>query len=82
MVTGPTQRENQLIHVACKCGAFDIVGPGHPAVGRHPETGQHLLTDRAKLKHAHADGCQPNEDGNYPLTFTFMAPVGVTGAAA
>lgn len=70
-----------MIHVACKCGTFDIVGPGHPAVEQSADTGQHLLTDRTKLRHAHADDCQPDADGNYPLHFTFMAPVGAQPAA-
>lgn len=63
-----------MIHVACQnCGTFDIVGPGHPAVTYSAEAQQHVLTDRTALKHAHADDCQPNAEGNYPLAFTFMA---------
>lgn len=81
-----------MIHIACQgCHAFDIVGPGHPATVYvpHPDApddparGQHVLTDRTKLKHSHADGCMPGDDGNYPLHFTFMpgmAPVDMTGA--
>jgi hypothetical protein len=81
-----------LIHVQCQnCQAFDIAGPGHPAVEcAHPagtgcdaEGAQHVLVSREKLRHSHADGCQPDEDGNYPLAFTFMAgtaPVSLTGA--
>lgn len=79
-----------MIHVACQCGTFDIVGPGHPAVecGHPPDVGcrdeaaAHVLTDRAKLKHAHRDDCQPGDNGHYPLTFTFMAGIAVdmTGA--
>ena len=68
-----------MIHVSCKnCTAYDIVGPGHPAVTQHPETGQHVLTDRSALRHNHADDCQPHpETGHYPLHFEFMAGVGV-----
>jgi len=82
------------IHVQCRnpgCLAFDVVGPGHPAVEcAHPaetdcgaEEAQHVLVSREKLRHSHADDCQPGEDGNYPLAFTFMAgttPVSLTGA--
>jgi hypothetical protein len=70
-----------VIHILCQnCGTFDIVGPGHPAATYDEEKQQHVLTDRTALKHAHADDCQPNEEGHYPLAFTFMAGVGVTGA--
>jgi hypothetical protein len=63
-----------VIHVACQnCGAWDIVGPGHPAVRPNPETQQHELFDRNAVRHTHAEDCQPDEDGNYPLHFTFMA---------
>lgn len=78
-----------MIHISCRsCGTYDIVGPGHPAaecnhspdVGCDDETAQHVLTDRAKLRHAHADDCQPGDDGNYPLHFDFMAgTIPVTG---
>ena len=69
-----------MIHIACQnCPAFDIVGPGHPAVTFDEEKQQHVLTDRTALKHSHADDCQPDANGNYPLAFTFLAPVG--GAA-
>ena len=83
-----------MIHVSCKsegCRAFDVVGPGHPAVTcDHDGTacdsagpGRHVLTDRAALRHDHADGCEPHpETGHYPLAFTFMAgmtPVDLTG---
>jgi hypothetical protein len=70
-----------VIHVACQnCGTFDIAGPGHPAVTYDTEKQQHVLTDRTALRHSHADDCQPGEDGNYPLHFTFMAPVGAQPA--
>jgi hypothetical protein len=63
-----------VIHVACQnCGAWDIVGPGHPAVRLNPETQQHELFDRTALQQRHDENCQPDEDGNYPLHFTFMA---------
>jgi hypothetical protein len=73
----------QLIHVACKnCGTFDIAGPGHPAVTFDEEKQQHVLTDRTALRHAHDDDCQPHpETGNYPLAFTFIGPLNVTGAS-
>jgi hypothetical protein len=63
-----------LIHVHCQnCGTFDIVGPGHPAGEVDEENQRFVLTDRAKLKHAHADDCEPHpETGHYPLAFTFM----------
>jgi hypothetical protein len=87
---GDGQKEDQLIHILCQnCGTFDIVGPGHPATTyvphpddpHNPEAGQHVLTDRTALKHAHAEDCEPHpETGHYPLAFTFMAGVGVTGA--
>lgn len=65
------------IHVACaNCGTFDIVGPGHPAAVYDEEKGQHVLTDRTALRHAHDENCQPNDEGNYPLHFTFLAGVG------
>jgi hypothetical protein len=79
-----------MIHVSCKgCGTYDIVGPGHPATvyvphpdhPDDPEAGQHVLTDRSALRHAHADDCQPGEDGNYPLHFDFMAATGEHGPA-
>lgn len=72
-----------MIHAACQaCGTFDIVGPGHPAVTFDEEKQQHVLTDRTKLRHAHANDCQPDADGNYLLHLTFIAPVGAgtTGA--
>ena len=70
-----------MIHISCRsCGAFDIAGPGHPAVTQDPVTGQHVLTDRTALRHAHAGDCQPGEDGNYPLAFTFMAALAPAGA--
>jgi hypothetical protein len=63
-----------LIHVQCKnCGTFDVAGPGHPAVQYNSQAGQHVLFDRTALRHDHADGCEPGDDGNYPLHFTFMA---------
>ena len=63
-----------VIHVACQnCGAWDIVGPGHPAVRFNSAAGTHELFDRTALKHAHDEDCQPDADGNYPLHFTFMA---------
>lgn len=80
-----------MIHVRCRnCGTYDIVGPGHPATTYDPENGQHVITDRAALKHAsadaHADGCEPHpETGHYPLHFEFMAgtaPVSLTGSGA
>lgn len=85
-----------MIHVHCRgCGAFDIAGPGHPAVTCAHEDGtacgdagpgQHVLTDRAALRHSHADGCEPHpETGRYPLAFTFMAgtaPVTLAGGGA
>ena len=71
-----------MIHVSCKnCAAFDIAGPGHPAVEFDAVAGQHVLTDRTKLRHNHADDCQPGDDGNYPLHFTLIGGVGVTGAS-
>lgn len=71
-----------MIHVHCQnCGTFDVVGPGHPAVQFDGERQQHVLTDRAKLRHSHADDCEPHpETGHYPLHFTFLGAVGVTGA--
>lgn len=77
-----------MIHVSCKnCHAYDVVGPGHPAVTYDPAAGQHVITDRSALRHAsadaHADGCQPGDDGNYPLHFEFMAgaaPVDLAGS--
>lgn len=72
-----------MIHVQCQgCGAWDIAGPGHPAVRQDPGTGQHELFDRTALRHAHADGCQPDAAGNYPLAFTFLSGVQVSGVAA
>jgi hypothetical protein len=69
-------------HVSCKsCNAYDIVGAGHPATTYNPETDQHVITDRSAFRHAHADDCQPGEDGNYPLHFDFMAGVGPAGAS-
>ena len=66
-----------MIHIACQnCPAFDIVGPGHPAVTFDEKKQLHVLTDRTALKHSHADDCQPDANGNYPLAFTFLAPVG------
>jgi hypothetical protein len=60
-------------HVACQgCGTFDIAGPGHPAVTYDDGKQQHVLTDRTALRHAHDDDCQPNEEGHYPLAFTFV----------
>jgi len=68
--------------VACKnCGSFDIAGPGHPAVEYDSEAGQHVLTDRTALRHSHDDDCQPGDDGNYPLAFTFIGTIAVTGAS-
>ena len=68
-------------HVACKnCGTFDIAGPGHPAVTYDSEKDQHVLTDRTALRHEHADTCQPNEEGSYPLAFTFISLPVETGA--
>ena len=76
-----------MIHVSCKgCHAYDIVGPGHPATTYvphpdDPDKDQHVLTDRSALRHAHADDCQPGDDGNYPLHLEFMAgTVTATGA--
>lgn len=83
-----------MIHVSCRsCHAYDIVGPGHPAVTcGHDEgtactdagSGTHVLTDRSALRHSHADDCEPHpETGHYPLHFEFMAgtaPVALTGA--
>jgi hypothetical protein len=59
--------------VTCQnCGAYDMVGPGHPAV-RDRGDGTHELHDRAAVRHDHADGCEPHpETGNYPLDFSFM----------
>ena len=66
-----------MIHVSCaNCHTFDIAGPGHPAVTFDEEKQQHVLTDRSALRHSHAEDCQPGEDGNYPLHFTFFAAVG------
>jgi hypothetical protein len=66
-----------VIHIACqRCGTFDIVGPGHPAVTFDEEAQQHVLISREKLRHSHGDDCQPGEDGNYPLAFTFTAEIG------
>ena len=79
-----------MIHVSChNCHTYDIVGPFHPATvyvphpddPANPEAGQHVITDRAALRHAHADDCQPGEDGHYPLHFEFMAAVGATPPA-
>ena len=69
-------------HVSCRsCGSFDIAGPGHPAVEYDNEAGQHVLTDRTKLRHAHDEDCQPDaETGHYPLAFTFIGTIAVTGA--
>ena len=67
-----------MIHVSCKnCGAFDVVGPGHPAVTYDAERQQHVLTDRSALRLSHGEDCQPGDDGNHPLHFMFMAAVGV-----
>jgi len=76
-----------VIHVSCKgCGSYDIVGPGHPATTYvphpdYPKAGQHVLTDRSALRHAHAGDCAPDpETGHYPLHFDFMAgTVSVSG---
>jgi hypothetical protein len=70
-----------VIHVTCQnCHAFDIAGPGHPAVTYDAEAQQHVLTDRTALRHAHADDCEPDaETGHYPLHFTFFGAIG--GAA-
>jgi hypothetical protein len=80
-----------VIHISCRtCGTFDIAGPGHPAVQCvHPPDvqcnaagpGQHALTDRAALRHSHADDCEPDaETGHYPLAFTFFGAVGATAS--
>lgn len=72
-------------HVSCKnCGTFDIVGPWHPATTYSPDPsdpgnqdkGQHVITDRAAVRHSHDDDCQPGEEGHYPLAFTFMGAIG------
>jgi hypothetical protein len=72
-------------HVSCKnCGTFDIVGAWHPATTyvphpddpADPEKGQHVITDRTAVRHSHDDDCQPNEEGHYPLAFTFMGAIG------
>jgi hypothetical protein len=71
-----------LIHAQCQnCGTFDIIGPGHPAGETDPVTGLFTWTDRAALRHSHADDCQPGDDGNYPLHITLLGGVGVTGAS-
>lgn len=72
-----------LIHVSCdNCGTFDITGPGHPAGETDPETQAFTLTDRTALNHSHADDCEPHpETGHYPLTFTFIGGVAMTGAS-
>lgn len=72
-----------MIHVSCRnCGTYDIVGPGHPATTYNAETDQHVLTDRAALRHSHADDCEPHpETGHYPLAFEFMAGTGTSGPA-
>jgi hypothetical protein len=62
-----------MIRVHCKnCGASDDVTRDHPGVRRRPD-GQREFWDRSALRHVHAEGCEPGEDGNYPLTFEFMA---------
>lgn len=69
--------------VTCKgCGAYDLVGVGHPATRKRPD-GTHELFDRAAIRHSHADGCEPNAEGNYPLDFSFTTvPLVVIGTAA
>jgi hypothetical protein len=63
-----------MIHVICKgCGKWDILGPGHPAVMQHPETGQHIWHDRSKA----IRGCEcPPETG---MIIEPMAAVTMTG---
>lgn len=79
-----------MIHAQCQnCGTFDIAGPGHPAVTcahddatacADAEAGQHVLTDRTALRHAHAEDCEPHpETGHYPLAFTFFAGLSPSG---
>jgi hypothetical protein len=68
--------------VTCKqCGAYDLVGKGHPATRPRPN-GTVELFDRSAIRHDHADDCEPNEDGNYPLDFSFTTvPPVVIGTA-
>ena len=70
-------------YVTCRnCGAADLVEPGHPAV-RPRGDGTHEIYDRTALRHSHSAGCQPGEDGNYSLDFSFtVVPPAVAGTAS
>ena len=67
--------------ITCKnCGAYDIVGPGHPAM-RDRGDGTHEFHDRSAVRHAHAQDCKPDKAGNRPFDFGFMvAPPAMQGA--
>ena len=63
---------NNVWLITCNnCGTYDIVGPGHPAT-EHLGDGVHGYGDRTALRHSHAEGCEPNEEGNYSLDHSFM----------
>ena len=71
----PASLINNVWLLTCKgCGAYDVVGPGHPAV--RPQEGSPGVVeiyDRSAVRHSHAAECEhKDKNGDGPMDFSFM----------